>query len=64
MTKDIAHSTEADSEKTPTTQKRRTETAKPTMGEAPKPRRSIFDASYAPVGAELRKAWSPHSRKS
>ncbi|ATG46451.1 hypothetical protein CEW89_02055 [Celeribacter ethanolicus] len=61
MTKHIGHSTETDAEKTPITQKPQ---IKPTTGEAPKPRRSIFDASYAPVGSELRKAWSRHNRKS
>ncbi len=27
------------------------------------PRKSIFDTSYAPEGAELRKAWSRFDRK-
>ncbi|TNE65454.1 hypothetical protein [Celeribacter ethanolicus] len=64
MTKHIAHGTETDAEKTPITQKPQIKTTKPTTGEAPKPRRSIFDESYAPVGSELRKAWSRHNRKS
>jgi hypothetical protein len=64
MTKHIAHSTETDAEKTPITQKPQIKITNPTTGEVPKPRRSIFDDSYAPVGSELRKAWSRHSRKS
>lgn len=64
MTKHIAHGTESDAEKTPITHKNQIKTTEPTTGEASKPRRSIFDASYAPVGSELRKAWSRHSRKS
>ncbi len=64
MTKHIADSTKTGTEKTSTPQKPQIKTAKPTTGEAPKPRGSIFDASYAPVGSELRKAWSRHNRKS
>ena len=64
MTKHIAHNTETHVEKTPITQEPQTEATKSATGEAPKPRRSIFDESYAPVGSELRKAWSRHSRNS
>lgn len=46
------------------------EAARPATGTAQKPetphppvRKSIFDSSYAPEGAELRKAWSRFDRK-
>lgn len=46
------------------------EAARPVTGTSQKPetppppvRKSIFDPSYAPEGAELRKAWSRFDRK-
>ena len=62
MTKQIPHSEDTDTDKATIARKRPTKTATPDA--APTPRRSIFDDSYAPVGAELRKAWSRHSAKS
>lgn len=43
----------------------RPSTAASQLPEAParEPRKSIFDPSYAPEGAELRKAWSRFDRK-
>ncbi|WP_417278791.1 hypothetical protein [Celeribacter sp.] len=62
MTKQIPHSEDTNTKKPTIARKGPTKTA--TQDAAPKPRRSIFDDSYAPVGAELRKAWSRHSTKS
>ncbi len=62
MTKQTPRSEEADTDKPTVARKDPGNSAASDTAE--KPRRSIFDESYAPVGAELRKAWYPHSRKS